>query len=192
MEELGQEQITQLLGELDSGDRSAAAALLPLVYEELRALAAVHFKAERADHTLQPTVLVHDAYMKIVDEPTLKIRSRGQLFALASKLMRRLLIDHARARLKQKRGEGWGRVSLSELDTGTPDKLVDVLDLEDARQKLSEISERQADLVELRFYGGLSMDEAAESLDISAATAARDWRLAKAWLARELSENKPQ
>ena len=163
----------------------------PLVYEELRSLAAEHFRGERPDHTLQPTVLVHDAYMRIVEQSSLEVRNRAQFFRLASKLMRRLLIDHARAKARQKRGRGWERVTLSGLDSDAPDRLVDVLDLEEARGKLREISERRAELVELRFYGGLTMDEAADSLGISPATAKREWRLAKAWLARELSGGEP-
>lgn len=182
-----EKQITQILEEFGSGDRSAAAELLPLVYEQLRGLAAEHFRGERPDHTLQPTVLVHDAYLRIVEQSSLEVRNRGQFFRLASKLMRRLLIDHARTKARQKRGQGWERVTLSGLHSDAPDRLVDVLDLEEARGKLREISERRAELVELRFYGGLTMDEAADSLGISPATAKREWRLAKAWLARELS-----
>lgn len=181
--------ITQALGVLGSGNDSAAAALLPLVYQELRALAAAHFKRENPGNTLQPTVLVHEAYLRLVERSAPKINDRAHFFRLASKLMRQLLVDHAREKAAQKRGADRDRVTLSGIDTDSLNLDVDFVDLEEALLKLTAISERRSELVELRFFGGLTVEEASESLGISVETAKREWRLAKAWLARALSRD---
>ncbi|GJM45453.1 MAG: extracytoplasmic sigma factor ECF [Gemmatimonadota bacterium] len=177
-----------LLDEFATGERSGLADLLPLVYSELRALAAAHFKAERVGHTLQPTALVHNAYIRMVEQTTIRPTNRAHFFALASKLMRELLVDHARARSSQKRGGNWQRVTLSVLDSDANTDELDVLDLEDARQELMRLDPRKAAIVELRYYGGLTVDEISEALRISEVTVRREWRKAKAWLVKELAE----
>lgn len=177
---------SQFLHELGTTIQPDLAQLLPQVYEELRNLAAAHFRSEYPGHTLQPTVLVHDVFLRIASDPTLKITDRGHFFGLASKLMRHILVDHARQKLTQKRGKELQRVTLSGVDSDVPDGIVDALDLDETLQKLAVKSPRRAELVELRFFGGLTMEEAAESLGVSLVTAKREWRLAKAWIAREL------
>jgi len=186
-----QQTATRLLNRASGGEVAAAADLLPLVYDELRALAEHFFKNERADHTLQPTALVHEAYMRLVDSDAIEWKSRAQFFVIAAKAMRNILVDHARARGRQKRGGGWQELTLSavERDLGDKDpggKVIDMLALDDALERLAEVDERKARLVELRFFAGLSSEDAAGLLDISRTTAAEDWRMARAWLHREL------
>lgn len=186
-----QQTATRLLNRASDGEVAAAADLLPLVYDELRALAEHFFKNERADHTLQPTALVHEAYMRLVDSDAIEWKSRAQFFVIAAKAMRNILVDHARARGRQKRGGGWQELTLNavERDLGSGDpgaKVIDMLALDDALERLAEVDERKARLVELRFFAGLSSEDAAKLLDISRTTAAEDWRMARAWLHREL------
>src|SRR5262245_39894617 len=183
-------EVTRLLADLGAGDRAAAAELLPLVYEELRALASAEFARQPAGHTLQPTAVVHEAWMRLARQPNLELRDRRHFFALASKMMRQILVDHARSRAAAKRGGGGGATRI-EVDTpiaanGRPD--LDILALDDALSKLAGLNESRARLVELRFYGGLTEEEAAEVLTISRTEAARQWRAVKAWLASELRE----
>src|SRR5262245_6352993 len=187
-------EVTRLLADLGAGDRAAAAELLPMVYEELRALASAEFARQPAGHTLQPTAVVHEAWMRLARQPNLELRDRRHFFALASKVMRQILVDHARRRATAKRGGGGGgAVTRIEVDTPIeadhrPD--LDILALEDALTKLTQLSEPRARLVELRFYGGLSEEEAADTLNISRTEAARRWRAVKAWLAAELREER--
>jgi RNA polymerase sigma factor (TIGR02999 family) len=181
--------VTRLLADLGSGDRAAAAELLPLVYEELRRLAVAEFARQPAGHTLQPTAVVHEAWLKLARQTALELKDRRHFFVLASKVMRQILVDHARSRAAAKRGGGVTRIEL-----GTPIEAnrrpdLDVLALEEALSKLTYLSEPRARLVELRFYGGLSEEEAAEALAISRTEAARQWRAVKAWLAAELRED---
>lgn len=190
MHSLSQDQVTAILDEVRSGDRSAIAALLPLIYAELRALAGEHFKSERVEHTLQPTALVHNVYLRMVEQTSIKPTNRKHFFALASKLMRELLIDHARARSRQKRGGQWNRLTLSAVDSKDDFQEVDLLILEEVRQELSRVDERMAAIVELRYFGGLSFANIAEVLEVSEATLYREWRLTKAWLAKELAESR--
>ncbi len=162
-------------------------ALLGQVYEELRSLAATHFRAENPGHTLQPTVLVHEVFLRLSGSAHLDINDRTHFLRLASRVMRQVLLDHARAKSAEKRGPDMNRVTLSGLDSDIPGGALDALDLEEALLRLATLNPRRAELVELRFYGGLTMSEVAESLGVSPETAKREWRLAKAWLARELA-----
>ncbi len=200
--------ITQLLIQWSEGNASALDELAPLVYEELRRVPARQLRRERADHTLQTTALVHEAYLRLIDQKSTNWKSRAQFFALASRFMRRILVDRARARLALKRGEGQLRISLdqvdgtlerggeelaaSQLELASGDSVsVELLSIDAALTRLEGLDQRQAQIVELRFFGGLSVEETAETLDISAATVKRDWVMAKAWLARELA-NAPE
>ena len=182
-----QTTVTRLLGEATGGRQEALAELLPLVYAELRALAESYFRSERSTHTLQPTALVHEAFVKLAGGGEIRATSRGQFLALAAKAMRNVLVDHARARDREKRGGGWSRVSLTIADAKSGrDREIDVLALNDALDRLAALDERKARLVELRFFGGLGEREAAEALGIARSTAAEEWRMARAWLGREL------
>lgn len=187
MAKLEPQQVTQMLGALVAGDDSAASRLLPLVYEELRSLAGNMMRGERPDHTLQPTALVHEAYVRLVGAGQTDWQGRIHFLAVASRAMRRLLINHARDRHAAKRGGGdWARITLDEVVANAEERVVDVLALDEALERLAVISQRQARLVELRFFGGLSIQEAADALDLSPTTAKADWIIARAWLAREL------
>ncbi len=183
---LDQQTVTRLLADFGSGDQDCMRTLLPRVYDELRRLAGAHFAEERADHTLQATALVHEAFVRLADQPTLTITSRGHFFRLASKVMRQILIDHARAKRAAKRNAG-GRVPLSETIAAPSGEEVDLIALESALLKLAELSPTKAALVELRFFGGLQIEEAADVLGISRTQATREWRTARAWLADELA-----
>lgn len=191
MGETEPKQVTQILGELVAGDDSAASRLLPLVYEELRALAGHIMKGERNDHTLQPTALVHEAYIRLVGAGQTEWKGRTHFLAVASRAMRRLLINHARDRRAVKRGGGdWARVTLDEAVAVAEKRVVDIIALDEALERLGTLNERQARLVELRFFGGLSLEEAAEVLGVGLTTAKGDWTIARTWLARELGNTK--
>ena len=168
------------------GDQESLQALLPLVYGELRHLAQHHLRGEREDHTLQSTALVHEAYLRLVKPGSLQLESRRHFFALASRIMREILVDHARNRYAAKRD--WGdRLTLDEAAELSKSKCVDVLALDDALNQLASMSPRQCRIVELRFFGGLSIEETAEFLEVSSATVEREWAVARAWLYREIS-----
>lgn len=180
-------EVTRLLAALGSGADAAEERLFPLVYEELRALAGAYFRNQPADHTLQPTALVHEAYLKLVRDADAAPRDRAHFLALAARVMRQILVDHARRRGRAKRGgEQLQRITLDHAALGANAQALDPLALEEALQKLAALGERKARLVELRFFGGLSEEEAADVLRISRATAAREWRFARAWLIQEL------
>jgi RNA polymerase sigma factor (TIGR02999 family) len=180
---------TRLLDDVSAGDEAAAAALFALVYEELRRLAATALRGERRDHTLQPTALVHEAYLRLGDEPQARWENRAHFVAVAARAMRRVLVDHARARKAQKRGSGGARVSLEDIDlvAPAPNSDLDLVLLDQALARLSLIDPRQGRMVELRFFGGLTVDETAALLGTSARTVKRDWRMARAWLKREMA-----
>lgn len=183
-----------LLDRAAAGSRSAADEALALVYDELRALAGSLFRDQSARITLQPTALVHEAYLKLIGQD-IDWSSRAQFFVLATMAMRSILVDHARARSRAKRGGGWTRVTLSAEQVGAAvaqaqDEL-DVERIDSALKELALLDERKARLVELRFFGGLSIEEAARVLDIARSTAADDWRIARAWLHRQLEEAEP-
>ena len=181
-------EITQLLIGLKDGDRAAAAAkLMPLVYDEFRALAARHLKHERRDHTLQPTALVHEAYLRLIDQTRVDWQGRTHFFAVGAQAIRRILVDHARQRKRQKRGGGAGRVALDESVALAPQREEEILALEEALEKLGKLDHRQAQVVEMRFFAGMNVAEVAEVLGVSKRTVEGDWTMARAWLMRELS-----
>lgn len=183
-------EVTQLLRRVSAGDPSPVSRLLPLVYEHLKAMAEGHLRQERSGHTLQATALVHEAYLKLVEQRSTDWQNRGHFFAIAAQAMRRVLCNHARDRSRQKRGGKRRRVDLSDsiLLGEAPEVALDVLD--DALAKLGTMDERKVRIVELKFFAGLSIDEIAQFLDISTATVKREWTLAKAWLARELASDR--
>jgi len=168
-----------------AGDPQALQALLPLIYEELRRIARRHLRSERSSHTLQTTALIHEAYLRLVGSENAEVHDHCHFVALASRLMRQVLVDHARGRLAAKR-QGGLRVTMSEALALSARSDIDVLAVDAALSRLSELDRQQARVVELRFFGGLSITETSEALDISAATVKRDWTTARAWLRREL------
>jgi len=181
-------EATRLLLDLSAGDAQAAEALFPLIYEDLRGLATSYLRRERANHTLQATALVHEAYLRLVKIDAHSIENRAHFFRLAARAMRRLLVDHARSRATKKRGENpifQTQSSLSQVGTWNEQG---ILELDDALTVLAAHDERKARLVELRFFGGLTIEEAAANLGIGHSTAERDWTFAKAWLARQLGQ----
>jgi len=181
-----QHEITRLLADWSNGDRQALERLTPLVYDELRRLAGRYLRQERVGHTLQSTALVHEAFLKLVGQNNVRWQNRAHFFGIAAQMIRRILVDYARARQAGKRGSGAERLSLDEAIAlpGAPD--LDLLALDDALEGLAKIDERQSRLVELRFFAGLTLEETAEVLQMSIATAKRDWVSAKAWLSREI------
>jgi len=182
-----QVRATEALVAHSNGDPKAAEELLPLVYDRLRSLAARYMRSERRDHTLQPTALVHEAYLRLVDRTRVDWQGKTHFYAVAATQMRRVLAEHARARRAGKRGGGARKVTLEDLVGITAGGLVDVLALDEALEKLAQASPRQGRVVELRFLAGLSIEETAHVLDVSVGTVKGDWRVARAWLARELS-----
>lgn len=183
------QDVTQVLQDLRNGDQKAADRLLPMVYDEFRALARHYLAQERANHTLQPTALVHEAYMKLVDQTRVDWQGRSHFFAVAAQAMRRILVDHARSRQRDKRGGGRARVVLDEAVALSPQKDEDVLALDECLERLAALDARQAKVVELRFFGGLSVEEVAEALGVSKRTVEGDWTFARAWLSRELRKD---
>jgi len=177
-------ELTRLLQAWQHGDESARDTLIPVVYRELRKRAAGQLRHERRGHTLRPTDLVHEAYLRLCSQNA-AWQNRGQFFGMASRLMRRVLVDHARARATAKRAGGL-RVTLVDSPASSPSVEPDLLDLDAALEELGTLDERQARLVELRFFGGLSLEEAAAAIGVSLATAGREWASAKAWLFRRL------
>lgn len=173
---------TQLLLAWGAGDQRALDRMLPLVYEEMHAIAVRYLNRERADHTLQPTALVHEAYLRLINQQHVDWRNRAQFLGIAAEMMRRILVNYARDRAAAKRIGGAQQIPLSlvEAPSGGPD--VDLIALEDALERLAAADARKAKVVELRFYGGLTMDEIAEVLDISLSSVEREWRFARAWL----------
>ena len=180
--------VTGLLRAWALGDLAARDQLVEVVHQELRRRAASRLRRERPGHVLQPTALVHEAYLRLVDQQHTDWQSRGQFFAVASEMMRRILVDHARRRNMAKRSGGWARVTLDAAvaPTGPPD--VDLLDLDEALTDLAAFDSRKSRVAELRFFGGLSVDETAEALGISSATVDREWQIARAWLYARLTE----
>ncbi len=177
--------ITLMLQRTGLGDERAIDALLPVVYEELRELAARLLKGERREHTLQPTALVHETYLRLVGAPQIRWENRAHFFATAATVIRRILLKHARSRKCAKRGGAWRRVPLDrDVTVKTPD--IDVVALDDALQRLGRFAPQELRVVELRFFAGMSVEGTAEVLGVSPRTVARDWRIAKAWLHREL------
>jgi RNA polymerase sigma factor (TIGR02999 family) len=181
-----QHEITRLLAEWSNGDRGALEKLTPLVYDELRRLAARYLRQERSGHTLQSTALVHEAYMKLVGQNNVRWQNRAHFFGIAAQMIRRILVDYARARKADKRGSGAEKLSLDEAIALPGGQDLDLVALDDALEGLAKIDARQSRLVELRFFAGLTIEETAEVMQMSLATAKRDWVAAKAWLSREV------
>jgi RNA polymerase sigma-70 factor (ECF subfamily) len=179
-------EVSRLLAAWSTHDPRARDALIPIVHEELRRLAHRYMRGERAGHTLQTTALVNEAYMRLVDIERIEWRGRGHFFAMAATLMRRILVDHARDRDRDKRGGGVVLTSLGDKAIAAASSL-DVLALDEALDRLSEMDPQQARIVELRFFAGMTIEETADALDISPATVKRDWTWAKAWLHQQLS-----
>jgi RNA polymerase sigma factor (TIGR02999 family) len=178
--------ITALLDDWTRGDRQALDRLLPLVYDELRRIAARQLRRERAGHTLQPTELVHEAYLKLIDQRRVDWLNRAHFYGVASRVMRRLLVDHARRHNARKRGNGFEWVAIDEgLNVPAPNR-IPVLVLDDVLGRLEKLDRRLAHLVEVRAFGGCTLEEAAEVLHVSKSTVKREWRTVKAWLSREL------
>jgi RNA polymerase sigma factor (TIGR02999 family) len=200
-----QQPVTQLLAQWRDGDERAFAQLSALMYEELRQLAQRHLRRERSDHTIQKTALVNEAFVRLVGQQSVDWQSRAHFIGLASKLMRRVLVDYARARLADKRGAGVRVLSLDEMAAPEADEAPDttptalqhldahtqeeVSSIDQALVRLEQIDERQAQIVEMRYFGGLTVEQTAEAMDISEATVKREWTLARAWLRRELGKS---
>ncbi|WP_448990285.1 sigma-70 family RNA polymerase sigma factor [Luteitalea sp.] len=181
--------MSRLVAQSAAGDAAAAAELFPIVYEELRRLAASALRRERTDHTLQPTALVHEAFLRLAETPGASWENRAHFVAVAARVMRRVLVDHARGRNALKRGNGEIRVPLDDVDVAAVGQDVDLVALDDALARLATLDERQARIVELRFFGGLSVPETAALIGASERTVKRDWQVARAWLTRELSSS---
>ncbi len=184
-------EITQLLLAWSEGDKAALDQLMPLVYDELRRLAKQHMRRERAGHTMQTTALIHEAYLRLIDAGQARLENRRHFFAAASRLMRQALVDLARERGSHKRGGAACRVSLDEAMVVSEQRDEGLLALDEALAALAEMDARKSQVVELRFFGGLSVEETAEALDVSVETVHRDWRLARSWLLRKLRGGKP-
>jgi RNA polymerase sigma-70 factor, ECF subfamily len=188
--EAAQGEVTLLLREMAKGNPDAAPQLFPIIYSELRRRAANYMRRERKDHTLQPTALVHEAYLKLVKQHQVNWQSRDHFFAVAAQVMRRILIDQARSRLRSKRGGDQRKVSVDDVALASHQDSIELLALNEALLRLEKLDPRQAKVVELRYFGGLNIEATARVLGISAKTVKRDWTHAKAWLYGELKESR--
>jgi len=182
------QEVTMLLSALTNGEDGAASKLIPLVYDELRRLAGSYMRRERVDHTLQATALVNEAYLKLIEQRAVNWQSRAHFFGVAAQLMRRILIDYARGHTREKRGGEQKKVSLDEVILFSEQQADELLAVDDSLNLLAKMDPRQARVVELRFFAGLSVEEAAEALGVSPKTVKRDWSVAKAWLYADLKE----
>ena len=182
------DHITQTLIELTRGDEGAAERLMPLVHDKLRALAGHYMARERAEHTLQPTALLNEAYLRLFDQSQVNWQNKAHFMAAAAQIMRRILVDHARQRAAAKRGGNRQRVELDEPNLAGPMADVDLIALDDALEELKSLNPRQARVVELRFFGGLTVKDTAFALDIAERTANNDWEFARAWLRQRISQ----
>ena len=186
------DDITQLLAQVRIGDRDAVDRLFPLVYDNLRAVATACMQQERSDHTLQPTAVINEAFLRLIGLKFVRWKDRGHFIAVAARAMRRILVDHARGRARDKRGGDHERVSFNEQLRWSHDRGVDLIALDEALGMLATIKPQHARIVELRFFGGLTIEESAKVLDISCSSVEREWRSAKAWLYRELTKGDTQ
>jgi RNA polymerase sigma factor (TIGR02999 family) len=186
-----QHEVTQILQNWSGGDSEAPARLMPFVYDEMRRLARVFLAKERGNHTLQPTALVHEAYVRLIDQTRVNWQNRAHFYGIAASMMRRVLIDHARAHATDKRGGATIRLSIDDVQVPVEERAAALLDLDEALERLKEMDERKCKIVEMRFFGGLSDAEIAEVLDVSTRTVLRDWKTARLWLYRELTQNHP-
>ena len=182
------QKVTQLLANWGHGDAAALEELTALVYEELHRLAQHYMRGARPDHTLQATALVNEAYLRLVDQTSPDFQNRSHFFAVSARAMRQILVDHARAYQRQKRGAGARKVDLGETALVSPEGTKEIVDLNEALQDLEKLDARKAQVVELKFFGGLTYEEIAEALKISVGTVRRDWEFAKAWLHKELGK----
>ena len=180
--------ISRLLVDWRDGDKTALDRLVPLVYRELRRLAGYYMRRQRADHTLQTSALINEAYLRLIDHKNMRWENRAHFYAVAAQAMRRILVDHARSRGYQKRGGGAIRVSFDEAVIGGEERCAELIELDDALKDLAAIDPRKSQVVELRYFGGLSVDETAEALGVSPVTVMREWRSAKGWLLRAMSK----
>ncbi|HYZ83088.1 MAG TPA: sigma-70 family RNA polymerase sigma factor [Bryobacteraceae bacterium] len=184
---LSRNDVTQLLVEWGKGDKAALDQLTPILYDELRRLADSYLRRERDDHTLQPTALVHEAYVKLADQTKLEWQNRAHFFGIAAQVMRHILVDHSRKHNAEKRGAGMPKVPIEEGLMVSKQQSSDIVALDDALKALSVIDERKSKIIELRYFGGLTVEEMAEVLGISVATIGRELRMAQAWLHREMT-----
>jgi RNA polymerase sigma factor (TIGR02999 family) len=178
--------VTQLLLDWRNGNEAALDQLLPVIYQELRHLAESYLRRERSDHTLQPTALIHEAYLRLIEQDHPEWQSRTHFFGVTSRLMRQVLVEHARRHSAVKRGGQQQKVALDEAVVYSPERAAELVELDEALNRLAAFDERKARVIELRFFGGLSVEETAEALGLSVATVRRELRLAEAWLRREL------
>jgi RNA polymerase sigma-70 factor (ECF subfamily) len=181
------DEVSRLLAGWGGGDEAALDELIPLVYDELKRLAHYFMRQERPGHTLQTTALVGEAYLRLADQKHAQWKNRAQFFSIAAQFMRRILVDHARSRIRAKRGGGAHKVSLDEVAVLSPERSADLLALDTALERLASIDRRKSEIVELRYFGGLSVEEVAEVVGVSPITVKRDWLVARAWLRREIS-----
>ena len=184
--------VTKLLAEIHGGNRRAESELIPLIYAELRRLAAHYMRRERTDHTLQATALVHEAYLRLSKQRKVEWQNRAHFFAIAGSLMRRILVDHARAHSRSKRGGTRRKISLEEAPLFSPERSEELMLLDQALTQLTEEHPRQSQIVELRFFGGLTVEEIAGVLNVSQKTVKRDWSVARAWLYREIRKEQAE
>lgn len=180
-------EVTQLLVAWSNGDNAARDALMPLVHDELRRLAHRYMGRERGNHTLQTSALVNEAYLRLIDQKDVHWQNRAHFFGIAAQMMRRILVDYARKRGFAKRGGNLQPVALDQVMIVSPERAAEVVALDDALKSLAEFDQRKSQIIELRFFGGLSIEETAEVLDVSPGTVMRDWTFAKAWLRREIT-----
>ena len=180
-------KITQLLKEAQAGKRQSLDDFLPLVYDELKKIAAYKLSLERSNHTLQATALVHEAYLRLIDQHSVNWQNRAHFFAIASEMMRRILVNYAESHNAKKRGDGKTLISLDDIDHLAAESEVDLIFLDNALNELAEFDETQAKIVELKFFGGLTNEEAAEVMSVSESTIKREWRMARAWLTTKLT-----
>lgn len=182
------QEVTQLLVSWSNGDKNSLDELMPLVYDELRRLASSYMRKERPDHTLQTTALVNEAYLRLVDQRAVKWQNRAHFFAIAAQMMRRILVNHAKSRTRAKRGGHGVKVPLEEAAIFSDERAAEFLALDEALKALAAIDPRKSEVVEMRYFGGLTVEETAEVLRVHPNTVTHDWSLARAWLSRELSK----
>ncbi|MBI1248965.1 sigma-70 family RNA polymerase sigma factor [bacterium] len=184
------DDVESLLASLSEGDQQAADKLLPVLYQELKSIANQHMRHERADHTLQATALVHEAFLKLVDQNRVQWRGKAHFCAVASNIMRRILVDHARTKNAAKRGKGAQRITLEEgLVAGDPQGNVDLVELDELLTELADLNPRHSKIIEMRYFAGMTVEETAAALDVSVSTVKGDWRMAKAWLMSRLDDS---
>jgi|SRR5579871_566023 len=184
-------EITGLLAQWSTGDQAALDALVPILYDELRRMASNYMRSERADHLLQTTALVHEAYLRLVGRENVECRTRAGFFTVAAQVMRHVLVDDARGRHRAKRGDGVPPLRLDEAALVSDDRAAEIIAIDSALDSLASFDGRKASVFEMRYFGGMSVEEVAETLGVSPVTVARDWRMAKVWLRREMTPRAP-